>query len=116
MQRTLRTAIAALALTASGNALAAGDTIAFPGGCKAKGAGVIAENAWARLAWQGDGNLVIYAKDGTGAKWATGTQSKGQNLCFQGDGNLVIYNSAGSAVWANPRAPDGPVRAAVRPR
>ncbi|MEZ4468157.1 MAG: hypothetical protein R3F43_27930 [bacterium] len=71
---------------------------------------VLLDNADAILAWQADGNLVIYnrmlcANPAAGsasaaAVWATGTGGIGRNLCFQGDGNLVVYGANGP-VWAS---------------
>lgn len=49
--------------------------------------------------FQGDGNLVVY--DGSGrAKWASGTNPRGNRLIMQADGNLVIYSDIGKALWA----------------
>jgi hypothetical protein len=59
------------------------------------------------LAWQGDGNLVLYDTQGT-APWATRTNyptsDPGAQLCFQGDGNLVVYNASGTSLWASDTA------------
>lgn len=54
------------------------------------------------LAWQGDGNLVLYQSGQ--ARWASGTNGKGELLSFQDDGNLVIYGS-GRAIWSS-KTPD----------
>lgn len=52
------------------------------------------------LVMQGDGNLVVYGKNGTKPLWASDTGGKGGNrVVMQGDGNLVIYGPSG-AVWA----------------
>ena len=48
-------------------------------------------NRTTRLAWQRDGNLVVYV-DGR-AKWASWTDNRGYRLQNQAeDGNLVVYN------------------------
>lgn len=51
--------------------------------------------AW--LAWQADGNLVLYDKTDGSARWTSGTNGNGAHLCHQPDGNLVIY----SHNWTN---------------
>ncbi|MEZ4473215.1 MAG: hypothetical protein R3F60_21000 [bacterium] len=73
---------------------------------------VLLDNADAILAWQADGNLVVYNRmlcanpaagsgcNSAAAVWATGTGSIGRNLCFQSDGNLVVYGANGP-VWAS---------------
>jgi hypothetical protein len=53
----------------------------------------------AYLAMQGDGNLVIYDTSYR-PLWASGTDRQGlSRLVMQEDGNLVIYNSAGRPTW-----------------
>ncbi len=53
------------------------------------------------LLMQKDGNLVLYANDGS-ALWDTGTYGRGgKRLAMQDDGNLVIYDEGGRAVWAS---------------
>ena len=52
-----------------------------------------------KATFQGDGNFVVYSSNG--AKWSSGTASKGKTLNFQGDGNLVIRNSSGTSKWAS---------------
>lgn len=53
-----------------------------------------------RLLMQMDGNLVMYAADGS-AVWSTGTHGNdGAWLLMQNDGNAVVYSSAGLALWA----------------
>lgn len=51
------------------------------------------------LAFQGDGNLVLYRRDGTPV-WATDTFGTPSEVAMQGDGNLVVYH-AGGPVWAS---------------
>lgn len=55
-----------------------------------------------RLAYQQDGNLVLYDGQTGTALWSSGTggTSPGQAL-MQHDGNLVIYDGAGTPVWAS---------------
>jgi hypothetical protein len=47
----------------------------------------------AYLAWQTDGNLVVYDRNGGRARWAAGSNGA-KILCFQDDGNLVTYLNA----------------------
>lgn len=55
-------------------------------------------NGGFRLIMQGDGNLVLYQKNGT-PRWASGTQGSGAIRVFmQGDGNLVMYRPGSVAV------------------
>ena len=42
------------------------------------------------LIFQADGNLVLYDDLGR-ARWASGTDHRGQEAIFQTDGNLVVY-------------------------
>jgi hypothetical protein len=66
----------------------------------------IADNGWYKLAWQGDGNLVMYDREGK-PRWASGTNGPDTTgLCFQGDGNLVIYGRSGPK-WATGTNPGG---------
>ncbi|MDB9504960.1 S8 family serine peptidase [Spirulina major CS-329] len=52
-----------------------------------------------KLAFQGDGNLVMYNADDEPI-WATGTAGSGANkLSIQGDGNVVLYKDD-SPLWA----------------
>jgi surface antigen len=51
------------------------------------------------LAFQGDGNLVMYNSGGRPI-WATGTEGYAQRLAFQGDGNVVLYDGSNRAIWA----------------
>jgi hypothetical protein len=52
-----------------------------------------------RVAFQGDGNLVIYTGQGTPI-WASNTNGSGATrLTLQSDGNLVIYDGANRAKW-----------------
>jgi hypothetical protein len=54
------------------------------------------------LAYQDDGNLVLYPYDQDRAVWASGTNGASVGECvLQEDGNLVVYNRDGRAVWAS---------------
>ena len=54
------------------------------------------------LAYQDDGNLVLYPYDSDRAVWASGTNGTSVGECvLQQDGNLVVYNREGRAVWAS---------------
>jgi hypothetical protein len=53
------------------------------------------------LAFQGDGNLVLYRMADGAPLWSSGTSDPDGELDMQGDGNLVLYNGAGQAVWAS---------------
>ena len=56
------------------------------------------------LTVQKDGNLVLYALDGT-RLWATETDGQGgTRLVLQDDGNLTLRTDAGSAIWASDKA------------
>lgn len=53
------------------------------------------------LAYQSDGNLVLYSADGT-AVWASNTYGKpAWRTCMQSDGNFVVYSGPGAPVWAS---------------
>lgn len=49
-----------------------------------------------RLIMQGDGNLVMYRKDGT-PRWSTG--ARGYNSIMQWDGNFVLYSALRTSQW-----------------
>lgn len=76
---------------------AAGDQVGV-GWTLTRGMTVTSANGAYRLAFQGDGNLVIYT--GSRALWAT-HQPTATRVVMQADGNLVAYNSASRAVWAS---------------
>jgi hypothetical protein len=48
---------------------------------------------------QTDGNFVVYAPGG--AKWASGTSLSQGFIKIQNDGNLVLYGSTGQVYWAS---------------
>ncbi|MBG6119016.1 MULTISPECIES: hypothetical protein [unclassified Sphingobium] len=58
------------------------------------------DTSGAFLAFQGDGKLVVYKGDGTGAIWQSGSYSLCSRLIVQNDGNVVIYATSGQAIWA----------------
>ena len=65
------------------------------------GESLFSANGQYELAYQGDGNLVLYDPSGT-PMWASHTSGTAAGfLAMQGDGNLVMYDAAGSPVWAN---------------
>jgi len=52
------------------------------------------------LRYQGDGNLVLYAANGT-PLWASDTAGSSAGLAeMQTDGNFVVYDGAGVPIWA----------------
>lgn len=52
------------------------------------------------LAYQGDGNLVLYRRDGAPV-WASDTFGAPGEVAMQGDGNLVVYDAHGAPQWAS---------------
>lgn len=63
--------------------------------------GITSENGHFTLWYQGDGNLVLYNRDGV-PFWSSGTQGSSPGVVImQGDGNLVIYDFSGIPVWAS---------------
>ena len=58
-----------------------------------------------RLAYQSDGNLVLYdVTDGT-AQWNSGTGGTGAGqVAMQSDGNVVVYDAQGTARWTTSTA------------
>lgn len=51
------------------------------------------------LAWQDDGNLVVYDTASGRSVWASNTSRRGETLAFQSDNNIVIYDNRGVGVW-----------------
>ncbi|MVN21288.1 hypothetical protein [Mucilaginibacter arboris] len=51
------------------------------------------------LAWQGDGNLVLYETATGRSRWASNTYHRGEILAFQPDNNIVIYDNQGRGIW-----------------
>ncbi|BDI05278.1 hypothetical protein [Sphaerotilus microaerophilus] len=68
------------------------------------GQSIVSNNGIYQLAFQGDGNLVVYKTyPGTSARtlWASGTNGHSSDTCImQGDGNLVLYDPGSHAIWA----------------
>ncbi|MFB0620564.1 hypothetical protein [Streptomyces sp. AGS-58] len=52
------------------------------------------------LAFQGDGNLVLYDTKGTPLWWA-GTVGQGAKAVFQADGNFAVYTQDGATAWSS---------------
>jgi hypothetical protein len=63
---------------------------------------LLSSNGNYQAVFQGDGNFVVYRTTDGHARWNSGTQNRGANLCaFQGDGNLVVYTvyEASNGYW-----------------
>jgi pimeloyl-ACP methyl ester carboxylesterase len=56
-------------------------------------------NGGYELAFQADGNLVLYRMADGRALWATHTYAPDGQATMQGDGNLVVYDANGVALW-----------------
>ncbi|MCX5401193.1 hypothetical protein [Streptomyces sp. NBC_00102] len=52
------------------------------------------------LAFQGDGNLVLYDRESR-PLWASGTVGQGARTVFQADGNLVVYTRDMRTAWSS---------------
>lgn len=76
----------------------------------ADNAQIILETERSLLSWQGDGNLVLYDRNhcagadrhgcsAAAARWATGTNGRGRNVCFWADGNFGIQGEGGAWLW-----------------
>lgn len=52
------------------------------------------------LAFQGDGNLVLYDTKGT-PLWWSGTVGQGAKAVFQADGNFAVYTQDGATAWSS---------------
>ncbi len=95
-------ALVALSITFDASTAAADGAIfdqLDPGWCRTTDEPItLLQNEDARLDWQADGNLVIYAADGSFI-WNSGDFGQGSQLCFQADGNLVIYDANGQWKW-----------------
>lgn len=68
------------------------------------GQSIVSNNRIYQVAFQSDGNLVLY-KNYPGAPsralWASGTNGHPSDSCvMQGDGNLVLYDPGSHAIWA----------------
>lgn len=65
------------------------------------------DNGLARLVFQGDGNLCLYAASGT-YLWGTNTAGKAaKHVELQSDGNLVLRGAANEVLWASGTAGKG---------
>jgi hypothetical protein len=76
---------------AQANVLAAGEGLADGGQLASSTGGHV-------LVAQGDGNLVLYRRNGEPI-WNTGTAGTPSFLVMQGDGNLVLYARSGVPLW-----------------
>ncbi len=74
--------------------LGPGQTL-FPGQKRTSGDGRF------ELAFQEDGNLVLYRMSDGVALWATHTYAPGGEAAMQGDGNFVVYDATGVPRWAS---------------
>jgi hypothetical protein len=63
------------------------------------GQSLASNNGCFNFVMQGDGNLVLYTKNGMPMWDSKTTGQKGEVLIMQGDGNLVIYAPGGIPVW-----------------
>jgi pimeloyl-ACP methyl ester carboxylesterase len=70
----------------------------LPGEQLSPGQSRTSANGQFELAYQGDGNLVLYRISDGYPLWATNTFTPGV-VEMQHDGNLVIYSNAGTAIW-----------------
>ncbi|HRI70413.1 MAG TPA: lectin [Polyangium sp.] len=67
-----------------------------------RGGSLTSNNGVHSLICQDDGNLVLYLRGASNARWASNTWGRAITGCFmQGDGNLVLYAHNGSPVWAS---------------
>lgn len=96
MKRIRQVVLLALILAAP-TTLSAQSLLLYPGQTLGTNEAVWAENC--NLAYQGDGNLVLYC-DGA-ARWWTGTGGAPGSTAMQSDGNLVVYDGSGSPQWAS---------------
>jgi hypothetical protein len=74
--------------------LGPGQTL-FPGQKRTSGDGRF------ELAFQDDGNLVLYRLTDGVALWASGTYAPGGEAAMQVDGNLVVYDASGTPRWSS---------------
>lgn len=74
--------------------LGPGQTL-FPGQTRTSGDGRF------ELAFQGDGNLVLYRLTDGVALWASATYAPGGEAAMQTDGNLVVYDASGTPRWSS---------------
>jgi hypothetical protein len=88
---------------AVGDSFAAGDNVLLPG--EVLWPDQALETYGAMLAYQSDGNLVLYRTSLFGPptpEWASDTAGTSPGLAaMQDDGNFVIYDGSGNAVWSS---------------
>ena len=68
------------------------------------------QNGRFRLAYQGDGNLVLYDEVQRGPVWASNTGSGGGAAHMLPDGNFVLYDGQGTPRWATGTSAHGGAR------
>lgn len=72
-----------------------------------RGQEIVSNNGLYRLAFQNDGNLVLYSQKRI--LWLSRTNGKNAvRLTMQNDGNLVIYNSRSQPIWQTRKSGQGP--------
>jgi hypothetical protein len=82
----------------------ASDTLT-PGESLFPGDEVRSQNLRYQLAYQGDGNLVLYDTQTSTALWSSGTNGTSPfETAMQGDGNLVVYDINGIPRWSSDTA------------
>lgn len=66
------------------------------------GYSLVSSNGAYELSYQGDGNLVLYRRNGMVPLWWSGTQGMSPSrLSMQGDGNLILHHQSGLTVISN---------------
>lgn len=66
------------------------------------------------LAYQGDGNLVLYRNSDGRPLWFTSTPGPAGEAAMQGDGNFVVYSAAGQPQWSSGTVGHSGARLAVQ--
>lgn len=80
------------------------DTL-IPDQSLAPGARLVSASGAFELAYQHDGNLVLYRLRDGAALWASGTGAAPGRALMQMDGNLVLWSGDGRAVWSTGTIP-----------
>ena len=83
----------------------AGTTVAVASGSRgqqiAAGESLQSENGEYQIAYQANGNLVLFDTRTRIAAWSTNTSGTPGRLLMQDDGNLVLYDGGNRAVWVS---------------